>query len=481
MVRTQFRDSIVLSSLSLPPGLRRSCFRPRWWTRPRHSACPCTSLTYIYDDVGRLIGSVDPAGETVTYTYDAAGNLLAISRYSSSQVSIIDFTPDSGPVGTSVTIFGTGFSATPSQNTVTFNGVAATVSSATVTQLVTSVPAGATTGPISVSTPSGSATSSTPFTVTTSGLPTITGFTPTIGTPGTAVTISGTNFEPTLTNNKVMFNNVSYAPVTSATATTIATSVPSGMGSGRISVATPAGKAVSTADFFIPPSPFTAADVQVTGRIAIGGSGTTVTITTANKIGLIVFDGSAGQRVTLTISSVTIALSTVAIHTPTATSLTSLPVSTGGYVIKTTLPVSGTYTVLVDPYSTYTGSMTLTLASPDLTPTALTAPASATTQQAISVSWTVTNQGLGAANPPWFDYVYLSTDTACCTGDTNVANVAISTALAAGGSYTQTKPITVPNVSAGNYYLILKVDGTGGVYEADETNNQRVVSITISQ
>ncbi|MGH9204471.1 MAG: IPT/TIG domain-containing protein, partial [Vicinamibacterales bacterium] len=60
---------------------------------------------------------------------------------------------------------GTGFSATPSQNAVNFNGLAATVTSSTTTQLVTTVPVGATSGPIAVSTPLGSASSSAWFTV----------------------------------------------------------------------------------------------------------------------------------------------------------------------------------------------------------------------------------------------------------------------------------------------------------------------------
>src|SRR5581483_6408757 len=83
---------------------------------------------------------------------------------------------------TTVTLVGTGYSATASQNTVTFNGTAATVTSATTTQLVVTVPTGATTGPIAVTTPNGSATSSTPFTVTAAGAfgaPTIASFTPT--------------------------------------------------------------------------------------------------------------------------------------------------------------------------------------------------------------------------------------------------------------------------------------------------------------
>src|SRR5262249_45257307 len=103
-------------------------------------------VTYVYDRIGRLIGIVDPAGETAAYHYDAVGNLISISRQSSGLVSIIDFNPAAGPAGTVVTILGTGFDGTPGATTVTFNGTAATISSASPTELVASVPLGATTG-----------------------------------------------------------------------------------------------------------------------------------------------------------------------------------------------------------------------------------------------------------------------------------------------------------------------------------------------
>ncbi|HTP66935.1 MAG TPA: IPT/TIG domain-containing protein [Geobacteraceae bacterium] len=79
---------------------------------------------------------------------------------------ISGFSPTSGPVGTSVTISGTNFSTTPASNTVKFNGTAATVTSSTASQIITTVPAGATTGPISVTVAGNTATSSTSFTVT---------------------------------------------------------------------------------------------------------------------------------------------------------------------------------------------------------------------------------------------------------------------------------------------------------------------------
>ena len=68
------------------------------------------SITYTYDDLGRLTAVADPSGNTGIYTYDAVGNLIAIERQSSSVVSIIEFAPKSAPVGTSITIHGTGFS-----------------------------------------------------------------------------------------------------------------------------------------------------------------------------------------------------------------------------------------------------------------------------------------------------------------------------------------------------------------------------------
>jgi hypothetical protein len=77
--------------------------------------------------------------------------------------TITSFTPTAGPVGTTVTITGTNLTGATS---VKFNGVSATITSNTATQIVTKVPTGATTGPITVTTDSGTATSATNFTVT---------------------------------------------------------------------------------------------------------------------------------------------------------------------------------------------------------------------------------------------------------------------------------------------------------------------------
>jgi dipeptidyl aminopeptidase/acylaminoacyl peptidase len=75
--------------------------------------------------------------------------------------AILSFTPEIGTVGTSVTITGTNFS----YPAVFFNGTRAQYSSYSATEIVTTVPLGATTGPITVTTASASTTSSDTFVV----------------------------------------------------------------------------------------------------------------------------------------------------------------------------------------------------------------------------------------------------------------------------------------------------------------------------
>tara|TARA_R110000868_G_C10908416_1_gene764780 strand:- start:155 stop:1981 length:1827 start_codon:yes stop_codon:yes gene_type:complete len=81
--------------------------------------------------------------------------------------TITSFSPSSGAIGTQVTITGTNFSSTAANNVVKFGTVTATVSTASATSLVTTVPLGATTGKISVTANKKTATSATDFTVTT--------------------------------------------------------------------------------------------------------------------------------------------------------------------------------------------------------------------------------------------------------------------------------------------------------------------------
>jgi YD repeat-containing protein len=126
-------------------------------------------IVYVYDDVNRLVGVVNQQGDAAGYNYDPVGNLLSIERFDTSgqngPVRISLLSPRKGKIGTRVQIIGTGFSATPGLNAVAFSGTSATVTEAGPNRLVTSVPDGATTGPVTVTTPLGTATSTIVFRV----------------------------------------------------------------------------------------------------------------------------------------------------------------------------------------------------------------------------------------------------------------------------------------------------------------------------
>lgn len=122
---------------------------------------------YFYDELGRLVGVLDGQGQVAVYNYDEVGNLLKIQRFTTNGagVGIFVVAPGSARVNTSVNIQGFGFTSPPSSNQVSFNGTPATVMSANSTSIVTTVPTGATTGPITVTNANGTATSSVAFTV----------------------------------------------------------------------------------------------------------------------------------------------------------------------------------------------------------------------------------------------------------------------------------------------------------------------------
>jgi hypothetical protein len=101
--------------------------------------------------------------------------------------TITKFTPATAPVGTSINIEGTKFNNATAVQFAGVNAAGFTVN--TSTQIVATVPPGASTGPISVTTPTGTAISAVSFTV--SNTPAITAFTPASGNVGATVTITG--------------------------------------------------------------------------------------------------------------------------------------------------------------------------------------------------------------------------------------------------------------------------------------------------
>jgi hypothetical protein len=193
------------------------------------------------------------------------------------------------------------------------------------------------------------------FTVT-GPAPTISGFNPTGGAAGTAVTITGTNLSGA---TAVAFNG-SSATFTVASDSQINTTVPAGAGSGPITVTTPNGSATSTGNFTVSGPTPTISGFNPTS----GGGGTAVTITGTNLSGAtaVAFNGTSA---TYTVVSAT------QINTTVPATATSGPITVttpnGTATSTTNFTVAGaptTYRVYAGYYDTHHTDITTTKPSP---------------------------------------------------------------------------------------------------------------------
>jgi hypothetical protein len=107
----------------------------------------------------------------------------------------------------------------------------------------------------------------------------------------------------------------------------------------------------------------TLADVppDISGRIVAGGAPVSFTLTTAGQNGRLSFVGNAGQRIALATSNMTVARAGVTIQAGDGSQVAYGPMMNNNVLGPFYLPLTGVYTVLVNPFDTYTGAMTLTL------------------------------------------------------------------------------------------------------------------------
>jgi YD repeat-containing protein len=327
------------------------------WLARVFAACAITALVagsagavgYTYDELGRLKSVTDAAGNSAEYIYDAVGNIVQIKQIPSGTLSITEFTPNGGPVGTSVTIFGGGFSATVASNVVKFNGTAAAITSAAVNKLVVTVPTGATTGNITVTVGTTTATSTDVFTVlANNGVPTITNISPTCAVPGNVIAVTGTNFDTTLNGTKVELG-LSFPAATINSANAISMTVPTSTGSAKVRAVTANGIGTSASTLLIPPVGLTCTDVEVSTTVTASGAAQPINIATAGKYGVVFFNGSGNSYMSLQVSNYTSASSNLAysVYGP------SNALFTTGYVSASApsmhlpkLPNTGTYSII---------------------------------------------------------------------------------------------------------------------------------------
>ena len=213
-----------------------------WSTIFNHTSLPTTCTNYNYT----LLGTSRYVRWTYTKTsQNVTIDDVSISAGTACPHTITSFTPASGPIGTTVTITGTGFTA---GSTVNFNGTAATVTFINATTLDAVVQTGTTTGLITVTESGCSLDSATNFSITACApTQTITSFAPTSGPALSEITITGTGFTVGTT---VDFNGTA-ATIISQSAIELKVEVPAGASTGVITVTESGCPLDSATDFTV--------------------------------------------------------------------------------------------------------------------------------------------------------------------------------------------------------------------------------------
>ncbi|HEY0762426.1 MAG TPA: RHS repeat-associated core domain-containing protein [Pyrinomonadaceae bacterium] len=310
-------------------GFRDGSAAQARFAEPSGIAIDSDGKIVIADAVNSLIRSVDPdlagsgsnqavstlAGTGIRGLTDGNGDVarfftprgLAISN--SSAIIIADtgnqvlrrlllppiihtLVPASGRAGDTIEIHGARFDARgPERNVVRFTKTGGgqtfgSVTQATHTVVTVVVPADAATGSLTVETEGGTAAAPTDFVVNQSPAPTIADFNPKRGTPGTQVTLTGSNLKVDANDPAVTFagSGGSRVPalVNSASATEVHVTVPNGAFTGQIELSNAGGTAATASpftvdteqDFQLTTAPSTATAVQ-------GGAGTYIVYVTS--------------------------------------------------------------------------------------------------------------------------------------------------------------------------------------------------------
>jgi RHS repeat-associated protein len=221
------------------------------------------SITMAQNAYIGLALSSDNNSETTIATFDNVSITLGTTPI------ISNVTPASGPQGTQVTITGVNFGSSQGSSAVNFSTTPATsFTSWADNQIVTAVPIGATTGPVTVVVNSVQSNTNFGFLVIN---PVIASLTPPVGQAGATISLAGSGFGPSQGSSSVMFNGVS-ATVSFWSDASITVTVPSTATSGPVTV--------SESGVISNSMQFSVEALSITGISAnIGQAGDSITIT----------------------------------------------------------------------------------------------------------------------------------------------------------------------------------------------------------
>ncbi|MBI3605768.1 MAG: IPT/TIG domain-containing protein [Nitrospirae bacterium] len=363
--------------------------------------------------------------------------------------------PSSGIVTTPVTITGSDFGATQGSSAVLFNGApAGSIVSWSDTQIVATVPSGATTGPLTV-TVNGLTSNGVTFTVTApppAASPAISALSPVAGYVNTQVTITGSYFGFSQGTSAVLFNGLPADTIVSWSDTQIIATVPSGATTGQVvvmvngtssngvvfTVSTVTGSVSPVITGISPASAYSGLQVTITGY-GFGATQGTSTVT---------FEGVVATVVSWSDTQIVVIYPTIG--------ASGVPVVT----------VGGVWSTSTAPFTGYAPSD-----SPDLTVYSLTTTLGGVYAFAGD---TERNTGIQAAVPFNVSF-YFSPTLLVNPSVAHLIGVRKVNGLAGGGATNAlaSKFTVPPTMPIGNYYLCAISDSDNQVSETSEINNSR--------
>ncbi|GAB3528369.1 hypothetical protein GCM10027443_06140 [Pontibacter brevis] len=204
---------------------------------------------------------------TVNRIYDMPLVIDESVRMSLEQIvaspAVNSFAPAAGKQGSEVTLSGKWFSTAPASNKVYFNGVPASVISASETELKVLVPANASTGPLKVITLDGTAHTAAAFEVYQP--PVLNSFSPAEGTAGSTVTLRGEQL------NARLFESIRLGTkecdIISHTDNELVVRVPAEAVTSKFEVVTKGGEAESTVEYVVWHQPSISSLSKTTGAV----------------------------------------------------------------------------------------------------------------------------------------------------------------------------------------------------------------------
>ncbi|MFF7943511.1 beta strand repeat-containing protein [Nocardia gamkensis] len=332
--------------------------------------------------------------------------------------TITSLFPAAGPTtgNNNVTITGTGFSFV---TTVRFGTVATTFTVDSTTQITAIAPPGGGTVPVTVITNPGGTSNGVPYTY--SGIPSLSGVSPTQGPGpgGNTITITGTNLTAA---TAVTFGASPATSFTVNSSTQITAVAPPGSGTVQVTVTTPGGTSNGVSYTYLPVPTLT----SITPGSGPAAGGTTVILTGTNLTGTTAVTFGATAATSFTVNS--------------STQITAIAPASSGTVQVTATTAGGTSNGV--PY-TYVPAPALTSVTPNSGPAAG------------GTTVTLTGTGLSAATSVRFG--------ATATSFTVVSATQITAVASPGSGTVQVTVITPGGTSNGVPYTYAGVPSLSGV------------------